>query len=75
MKGGYGIPKAASTISGFYNPSLSSTNKISNAHHSAMNQKKEMEKIDIENARLYQKLRNRSCHVKKVNEMIQDHNI
>ena len=31
--------------------------------HATINRKKNLEMIDNENARLYQKLRNRSCHV------------
>ena len=59
----------SSTISNFYAPAIRK-NEIPNCHHAALNKKKTTEKIDFENARIYSKLRNRSCHVKKVSELV-----
>ena len=38
--------------------------------HATINRKKNLEMIDNENARLYQKLRNRSCHVQRAGDLI-----
>ena len=38
--------------------------------HAAVNRRKNLEMIDYENARLYQKLRNRSCHVQKAGDLL-----
>lgn len=40
------------------------------SHHAAVNQRQKLATIDYENARLYVKLRNRSCHVSKVEELM-----
>ena len=61
-------PHRSTTMSSFHSTSVAKREAAGG--HAARNQKKTLEVIDYENARLYQKLRNRSCQVQKVGEMV-----